>query len=55
LYILSQKDLAAELMDKFKWGHTFLELNANLLEDYAQAEKQQEIPEIVVQYFPNLS
>ncbi len=55
LYILGQKDQAAELMDKFKWGHTFLELNANLLEDYAQAQKQQEIPEIVVQYFPNLS
>ena len=40
-------------MNKFKWGHTFIELNYNLLEDYSNVtiEKNKEIEK---EYFPNL-
>jgi pre-rRNA-processing protein TSR3 len=54
LYILGDKCLAKDFMEKFKWGHTFLELNSSLLEDYSNAENQQEILVIEKQYFPQL-
>jgi pre-rRNA-processing protein TSR3 len=54
LYILGDKRLAKDFMEKFKWGHTFLELNSSLLEDYSNAENQQEILVIEKQYFPQL-
>lgn len=54
LYILGDKRLAKVFMEKFKWGHTFLELNSSLLEDYSNAENQQEILVIEKQYFPQL-
>lgn len=54
LYILAEKNLAAEIMDKFKWGHTFLELNANLLEDYANAQTEEQIMQLEKEYFPQL-
>jgi pre-rRNA-processing protein TSR3 len=46
--------LAKIFMDKFKWGHTFLELNSSLLEDYSNAENQHEIMTIEKEYFPRL-
>jgi pre-rRNA-processing protein TSR3 len=55
LYILGEKKLAAEIMDKFKWGHTFSELNANLLEDYANAETQEQVAQLEKEYFPQLA
>ena len=54
LYILGEKELAAKMMDKFKWGHTFLELNANLLEDYADAETTEQVTKLEKEYFPQL-
>ncbi|MDP8942180.1 MAG: DUF367 family protein [Thermoproteota archaeon] len=54
LYILGDKQLAKDFMEKFKWGHTFLELNSSLLEDYSKAENEQEILLIEKQYFPQL-
>jgi pre-rRNA-processing protein TSR3 len=42
------------MMDKFKWGHTFLELNANLLDDYADAETKEQVTELEKEYFPQL-
>lgn len=54
LYILGEKKMAAAIMDKFKWGHTFLELNANLLEDYANAETEEEMARLEKEYFPHL-
>jgi pre-rRNA-processing protein TSR3 len=39
-------------MNKFKWGHTFLELNCNILEDYFNAENELQIAEIEKEYFP---
>ena len=55
LYVLGEKKLAADIMDKFKWGHTFLELNSNLLEDYAHAETENQITQLEKEYFPQLS
>lgn len=52
LYILGDKQLAVEMMDKFKWGHTFLELNSDLLEDYANAETKEQIEQLEMEYFP---
>ncbi|MGI0006159.1 MAG: DUF367 family protein [Nitrososphaera sp.] len=54
LYILGDKTLAAEIMNKFKWGHTFLELNGNLLEDYSNAETQDQMKQEEQEYFPQL-
>ena len=42
-------------MDKFKWGHTFLELNSNLLEDYANAETKEQIEQLEKEYFQQLA
>ena len=54
LYVLGEKSLAADMMNKFKWGHTFLELNSNLLEDYAQAETAEQVAQLEREYFPQL-
>ena len=50
LYMLGQKGLALKLLDKFKWGHTFYELNQNLLEDYLSAKNEDEISSIALDY-----
>jgi pre-rRNA-processing protein TSR3 len=55
LYILGEKALSIQILSKFKWGHTFLELNSNLLEDYAQAESSEQIAKIEHEYFPHLN
>ena len=54
VYILGFRERAAELMNKFKWGHTFLELNANILEEYSNAESSSEIADLEKAYFPQL-
>jgi pre-rRNA-processing protein TSR3 len=54
MYILGDKQTATEIMNKFKWGHTFLELNANLLEDYSNAETEEQMKQTELEYFPNL-
>ena len=54
LYILNEKELAAKMMDKFKWGHTFLQLNSNLLDDYAAAETEEQVIELEAEYFPQM-
>jgi len=43
LYISGFKQQAAELLSIFGWGHTFLELNRALLENYASAQDSTEI------------
>ncbi|MFL6452956.1 MAG: DUF367 family protein [Nitrososphaeraceae archaeon] len=54
LYILGYRAMAAELMNKFKWGHTFLELNSKLLEEYANVEHLTQIADLEKSYFPQL-
>jgi rRNA small subunit aminocarboxypropyltransferase len=43
LYIAGFRDEAKRLLSIFTWGHTFLELNANLLDAYAVAKDSEEI------------
>jgi pre-rRNA-processing protein TSR3 len=54
LYILEYKTHAYEIMNKFKWGHTFIELNYDVLEDYSNTTEQDKIKEIEKEYFPNV-
>ncbi len=37
--ILGHKELAISIINKFKWGYTFLTLNNELLDDYSQADR----------------
>ena len=50
LFILGFKDQGLELLDKFKWGHTFYELNQNLLEEYSKLENEEQIESILKEY-----
>lgn len=50
LYILGFKEQSLELLDKFKWGHTFYELNKNLLDEYSQLENESQIELILKDY-----
>ncbi len=50
LYILGYNETAGELLDKFKWGHTFYELNQNLLSDYSKLDSQESLPKILRDY-----
>jgi pre-rRNA-processing protein TSR3 len=43
LYVLGERDRARELCSKFRWGHTFLELNAEPLERYAGCSDSSEV------------
>lgn len=52
LYIMGEKDQAAEVMSKFKWGQTFIDLNKNLLEDYSLAKTSLEIVAVQESYLP---
>lgn len=47
LFILGFKDQGLLLLDKFKWGHTFYDLNKNLLEEYSKLESEDEIGSIL--------
>jgi len=49
-FILGLNDLALELLDKFKWGHTFYELNQELLNDYSKLESEEEINPLLREY-----
>lgn len=50
LFILGYQDQALELLNKFKWGHTFYELNQNLLEEYSNLENESQIDLILKDY-----
>jgi len=50
LFILGFKDQALQLLDKFKWGHTFYELNQNLLDEYSKLENEEQIESILKDY-----
>ena len=49
-FILGDELLSKNLLEKFNWGHTFLELNENLLHDYQKANTENEIIEIIREY-----
>lgn len=50
-YILGYDDLAFDILNKFKWGHTFIELNKELLNEYSNAKSIQDISRIEEEYF----
>lgn len=50
LFVLGFSQQALELLDKFKWGHTFYELNQNLLNDYAKIKSENDITSILRDY-----
>jgi len=50
LFILGFKEQGLELLNKFKWGHTFYELNQNLLEEYSKLESESQIESILKDY-----
>jgi pre-rRNA-processing protein TSR3 len=45
LYIAGFKEEAYRLLSIFKWGHTFIELNIKMLEEYTKARNSREIVE----------
>ncbi len=55
LFILGWRNLSEKILDKFKWGHTFIELNSEILNDYSNALNTTEIVELEKGYFPHLT
>jgi pre-rRNA-processing protein TSR3 len=47
LYIAGFKDEARQLLSIFTWGHTFFELNALLLDDYAAAKDSSDVVSVM--------
>ena len=55
LFILGWRSMSENILDKFKWGHTFFELNSEILSDYADAINTAEIVELEKGYFAHLT
>ena len=49
-FLLGYESLSYQLMEKFNWGHTFFELNENLLKDYQGASSEEEVSMIIHDY-----
>ena len=50
LYIMDYNDLANSVIGKFKWGHTFFDLNQYLLKDYSDAKTVEDVVKISQEY-----
>ena len=50
LYIMDYHDLANSVIGKFKWGHTFFDLNQYLLKDYSYAQSVGDVIKISQEY-----
>lgn len=50
LFILGYDNQANQMLDKFKWGHTFYDLNKNLINDYLDLESEDQIPNLLQEY-----
>lgn len=50
LYIMDCKELADSVIGKFKWGHTFFDLNQYLLQDYVHAKTTDDVVKISQEY-----
>jgi pre-rRNA-processing protein TSR3 len=50
LYIMDYIDLANSVIGKFKWGHTFFDLNQYLLTDYSKAKTTDDVVMISQEY-----
>ncbi|KAL2316294.1 18S rRNA aminocarboxypropyltransferase [Schizosaccharomyces pombe] len=54
MYIVGYPDEARLLMDNFKWGHSFFEVNEELLDIYAQCHDAQDIQEKEKKYLEEM-
>ena len=52
--ILGYNDKAYDILSKFKWGHTFLELNRELFDDYSNAYDHEQMARIEEDYINSL-
>ncbi len=50
LYIFGEEEEARKILNKFKWGLHFLELNREPLEDYRKAETSKEVVKAMNEY-----
>ena len=50
LFVLDYEQIGNQLLDKFKWGHTFYELNKNLIGDYKKVDSEDQIDQILKEY-----
>ncbi len=50
LVIMGYQRLAEEILSKFSWGHVFLELNKEPLQEYAAAKDSSEVVRIQMEY-----
>ena len=50
LFILGYQDNSLKILDKFKWGHTFFDLNKQLLYDYSKIDSESEVDQILQNY-----
>ena len=50
LFVLGLKGQALGLLDKFKWGHTFYELNQNLIGEYMRARSPGDVDSVARRY-----
>ncbi len=55
LYIAGFKEEAHQLLSIFKWGHTFIEINQERLENYANAKNSTEIIELQKHFIENVN
>ncbi len=54
LYIAGFKDEANTLLSVFKWGHTFIEINYEMLESYANAKDSADIVRLQNSFIGNI-
>lgn len=50
LFILGFKEQAIEILNKFNWGHTFYELNQNLLDEYSKLKSEEDLQKVLQDY-----
>ena len=50
LFIMGYDDMAHDVLGRFRWGHTFYDLNRNILAEYAAMTKQDDASEIAAGY-----
>ncbi len=55
LVILGETGQAEEILSKFSWGHVFLEVNREPLQEYALAKDSSEVVKIQMEYLGDLS
>jgi pre-rRNA-processing protein TSR3 len=55
LFIAGYREQASELLTMYKWGHTFLELNREMLEIYSRAKDSADVVELQKQFITNTS